>query len=25
VIAIMCGGNVGPAVLQSVFSGALTG
>jgi threonine dehydratase len=25
VVAIMCGGNVGPAVLQSVFSGALTG
>jgi threonine dehydratase len=25
VIAIMCGGNVGPAVLQSVFSAALTG
>jgi threonine dehydratase len=25
VIAIMCGGNVGPSVLQSVFSGALTG
>jgi len=25
VIAILCGGNVGPAVFQSVFSGSLTG